>query len=165
MKTLYGICLGLFVLACAGEPASPPEMTNQERGEIQAQALEWSDQFLDNLNHLDAHGVATLFDEADAHFANGADYQPSWQAFSTGTQELYREWESWSGQWESRRVDVLAPDAALVVGQVTGTMTTADGTEYDVRPLFSFVLRKNEDGGWSGLFGQVASERTPRDGG
>jgi ketosteroid isomerase-like protein len=138
-------------------------MTNQERGEIQAEVLEWSDRFLDNLSHLDAAGVAGLFDQGAAHFANGAEYQPTWQAMSSGTQALYREWESWTGEWESRRVDVLAPDAALVVGQAVGTLAMPDGTEYDVLPVFSFVLRKNDDGSWTGLFGQVASERVARE--
>jgi len=163
MRTFAGVVLGLFLTGCAGEPPPPPEMTNQERGEIQAQVLEWSDRFLEHLNYLDAAGVAGLFDRDEAHFGNGAEYQSTWQALSDGTQALYRDWESWTGEWESRRVDVLAPDAALVVGQAAGVLTLPDGSEYEARPLLSFVLKKGEDGSWVGLYGQVASERQPRE--
>jgi hypothetical protein len=138
-------------------------MSNEERGQIQAEVLSWSDVFLRNLNDVDAQGVAGLFDSSDAHFIDGAAYLPSWQAFLTQTQELYGGWEAWEGEWVTRRVDVLDFDAALLVGEAASVVTLQDGTEYDNRALFSFVVRRGESGAWSGLFGHVSGARTVRE--
>ena len=160
MRTISSVCLLLLLGACAGEPAPPPEMTNAERGQIQAEVLAWADQFLDAATNLDAQGVAALFDQADGHFMDGGTYRSNWQDFLTGTQELYGTWESWEGAWDTRRVDVLAPDVALLVGETSGVLQYPDGGEFDFRTYFSFVLRK-KDGVWLGLFGQVMGSRTP----
>jgi hypothetical protein len=160
---MFGVLVAALLSACTGGEAPAPEMTNEERGQIQAEVLGWSDQFLSNVNNVDAQGVADLFDSSDAHFIEGATYHPSWQAFLTGTRELYSGWEGWQGEWVTRRVDVLDFDAALLVGEVTSVLTLQDGTEYDNRALFSFVVRRGEDGAWSGLFGHVSGARTVRD--
>jgi hypothetical protein len=92
---------------------------------------------------------------------DGGQYQPNWQAFLTHSQELYGSWESWEGQWGSRRIDVLASDAALFVGQMASVIKDDEGVESDVQTTFSFVLRKKE-GVWKALFGQVGGVWTPR---
>jgi len=137
-------------------------MTSTERGQIQAEVLEWSDQWLDALSNLDAQGVGALFDQADGHFLNGVAYRATWQDFLTSSQELYGSWDTWEGRWGTRRIDVLAPDAALFVGEATGMVRYADGREFDNKVAFSFVLRKSEDV-WTGLFGHVTGALTPRD--
>ena len=162
MRAIPGICLLLVLAACAGEPAPPPEMTNAERGQIQAEILTWTDQWLDAAVNLDAHGLAALFDQADGHFMRGASYEPTWQAFFTGSQDLYSSWDAWDGQWGTRRIDVLAPDAALFVGETVGLVRYSDGREFDNRAGFSIVVRKRE-GAWTGLFGHVTGSLTPRE--
>ena len=160
------LVLGVFLLgsftACTGQPAPPSEMTDQARGQIQAEVLEWSDQWLAQVTSLDPQGAAGLFDQADAHFMNGASYQGNWQQFLDETRSLYEGWEVWDGSWVTRRVDVLAPDAALLVGEVAGLQQWTDGSEYDFNTYFSFVLRKKGEA-WTGLFGHVTGSRTPRD--
>jgi uncharacterized protein (TIGR02246 family) len=137
-------------------------MTNAERGQIQAEVLAWSDQFLAAVNNRDAQGVALLFDQADGHFIDVGSYLPNWSAFLTSTQELYAGWESWNGAWETRRIDVLAPDAALFVGEAVGMLKPREGGELDHRTDFSFVVRK-KDGVWTGLFGHVSGSWTARE--
>jgi uncharacterized protein (TIGR02246 family) len=149
------------LVACGGGTEAAPELTSADRSGIQAEVLDWSDQWLENGTNLDAQGVALLFDEADGHFVDGGRYQATWQEFLTHSQELYGGWESWEGQWGSRRIDVLADDAALFVGQMESVITDDEGVESDVQTTFSFVLRKKE-GVWKALFGQVGGVWTPR---
>jgi hypothetical protein len=147
--------------ACAGEPASPPEMTNAERGQIQAEVLDWADQWLEAGTNLDGVGVSALFDQADGHFSNGATYLPNWQRFRDVSLELYAGWEAWEAEWGTRRVDVLSEEAALFVGEAIGMIREEGGTEMDNRAVFSFVVRK-VDGEWKGLFGHVTGASSPR---
>lgn len=149
------------LLGCAGGPA-PVEMTNAERGQIQAEVLTWSDQWLEAVSNLDAQGAASLMDRADGHFYHGATYRANWQEFLAASEELYGGWDAWEAEWGTRRVDVLSPDAALLVGDAEGMVRYPDGTEADNRVAWSFVLRRSE-GGWKGLFGHVAGSTTPRE--
>ncbi len=160
MRGIPGIGLLLLLTACAGEAAPPPEMTNAERGQIQVEILAWADQWLDAATSLDAQRATALFDQADGHFMDGTSYLATWDQFLTGTQERYGGWESWEAEWGTRRIDVLAPDIALFVGEASGLLRLRDGGEFDFLTNFSFVLRK-KDGVWTGLFGQVAGSRTP----
>ena len=153
----FAIALG----ACAGEPAPPTEMTNAERGQIQAEVLEWADQFLAAATSLDASGVSSLFDQADGHFMAGTAYRPNWQAHLQGTQELYAGWDAWEAEWGTKRIDVLSSDAALFVGETSGSLRLSDGTELDKETMFSFVLRK-KDGVWLGLYGHGSAVHTAR---
>ena len=162
MKAISAACLLLVLGACAGEPAPPPEMTNAERGQIQAEVLAWADQWLEAATNLDAQEAAAFFDQADGHFLRGASYEATWQEFLDGSQELYDSWDAWEGQWDTRRIDVLAPDAALFVGEAVGLLWYPDGREFDHRAVFSFVVRK-KDGVWTGLFGHASASSTPRE--
>ena len=162
MRAIAGVFLLFALTSCAGEPAPPPEMTNAERGQIQAEVQAWADHWLEAATNLDANGAAALFDQADGHFMDGTSYRPTWQIFLTETQNLYSGWESWESQWDTRRIDVLAYDAALFVGEASGLLRYPDGREFDFGTHFSFVLRK-KDGIWKGLFGQVAGSRILRD--
>jgi len=161
MKSYAGMFLVLLLAACNPQPAPPSEMTSAERGQIQAEVLDWSDQWLAAGTRLDAQGVTDLFDQADAHFMNGGDYQANWQTMLDRATELYGGWQVWEASWSSRRVDVLASDAALIVGQAPGMIRDADGREFDVQAEASFVVRK-KDGAWKGLYGQITGVWTPR---
>lgn len=161
MRAFSGSCLLVLLGACTGEPAPPPEMTSAERGEIQAEVLEWSDQFLEAVKRVDAEAVTGLFHSEDGHFVSGDSYLATPQAHRASTRELYATWETWQGEWETRRVDVFSPEAALLVGEVVGVIKPVDGEEVDHTTLFSFVLQK-EEGVWNGLFGHVSASRTPR---
>ena len=162
MRFLSLAVLSLALGACAGEPAPPPEMTNAERGQIQAEVLEWADQFLNAATSLDAVGVTALFDQNDGHFMAGTSYKPTWQAHLDGTRDLYADWESWDAEWGTKRIDVLSPEAALFVGEMSGTLQLPDGTEFDRKMTFSFVLRK-KDGVWTGLYGHGSGVSSARD--
>lgn len=160
MRILSLAGIGFLLVACAGEPEPPPEMTNAERGQIQAEVLAWSDQFLEAVANLDAQGVVLLFDEADGHFVDGSAYFSGSAPLLAHFKELYGGWESWEGEWATRRIDVLSPEAALFVGEATGKLKPRDGGELAHRTYFSFVLRK-KDGVWAGLFGHVSGSWTP----
>ena len=127
---------------------------------VEAAFFELAPNELFDLGVLDAEHA--LFDQADGHFMDGSSYLATWDQFLTGTQERYGGWESWDAEWGTRRIDVLAPDIALFVGEASGLLRLRDGGEFDFLTNFSFVLRK-KDGVWTGLFGQVAGSRTPRE--
>jgi ketosteroid isomerase-like protein len=137
-------------------------MTNAERGQIQAEVMAWADQFLEAATNLDAAGVAALFDQDDGHFMAGTTYRPNSQAHFDGTQELYAGWDAWEAVWGTKRIDVLSPEAALFVGETSGTLMLRDGSEFDRRTAMTFVLRK-KDGVWRGLYGHAAGASTPRE--
>ena len=160
MRAFSSACAVLLLAACAGEPAPPPEMTNAERGQIQAEVQDWADRYLEAGTNLDSQGLAALFDQADGHFMAGTSYRPTWQAFLDSTQELYGSWDAWEAEWATRRIDVLSPDAALFVGEAVGLLRYPDGTEFNRRTVFSFVVQKKE-GVWTGLFGHAGGESTP----
>ncbi len=162
MRALSLAGIGFLLAACAGEPAPPPEMSNAERGQIQAEVLAWSDQFLVAVNDLDAQGVALLFDQADGHFVDAGRYLSGWAPFLANTQELYGGWTSWAGAWGTRRIDVLSPETALFVGEATGQVQQREGGDFDHQTQFSFVVRK-KDGVWTGLFGHVSGTWTARE--
>jgi hypothetical protein len=163
MRVSSVIVLSLLVASCGGE-APPPsqEMTAAERSQIQAEVLDWADQYMESATNLDAMGVALLFDQADAHFFSGSTYWSNWEAIRTGLEEFYGNRERWDGEWATRRVDVLSPEAAVLVGQTTGVLRLDDGREFDNRAGLSFVLRKT-DAGWKGLIGHAAASRTLRE--
>jgi len=162
MRVLSFALFSLALGACAGEPAPPPEMTNAERGKIQAEVQAWADQFLAAATSLDAAGVSALYDQADGHFMAATSYQPNSQAHLGFMEDLYAGWEAWETEWGTKRIDVLSPESALFVGETTGTLRLPDGTEFDKKTVFSFVLRKN-DGIWTGLFGHASDLTTPRE--
>ena len=163
MRVFPAVVLSLLLASCGGE-APPPsqEMTAAERGQIQAEALGWADQYLEAATNLDAMGVALLFDQADAHFFSGSSYWSDWEAIRTGLEALYGNWESFDLEWATRRVDVLSPNMVLLVGQATGLLRLEDGREFDNRGGLSFVLRRT-DVGWKGLMGHAAASRTLRE--
>lgn len=163
MRVFSAVVLGILLVSCGGEaPPSSQEMTAAERGQIQAEVLDWADQYLEAARNLDAMGVALLFDQADAHFFSGSNYWSNWEAIRTGLEALYGGWDLWEAEWATRRVDVLSPDVAILAGQVNGLLRVEDGREFDNRGGLSFVLRKT-DTGWVGLMGQAAASRTPRE--
>lgn len=160
MRFLFGTFLLFGLIACAAETAPPQELTNADRGQIQAEVLDWSDQWLAAATGLDAQGVAGLMDQADAHFMMEGAYNATWQDFLTSTQRDFLGLAEWQGEWGMRRIDVLAWDAALFVGETVGRVRLSDGAEADSRTVFSFVVRKKE-GLWVGLYGQAGEVADP----
>ena len=154
MRLFSAVLACSLLVACGGGTEAAPELTSADRSGIQAEILDWSDQWLESGTNTDAQGVALLFDEADGHFAAGGQYPATWQGFLSHSQQLFRSWENWEGRWGPRRIDVLANDAALFVGKMESVTTDDEGIESDVQTTFSFVLRKKE-GVWKALFGQV----------
>ena len=162
MRVFSIICLTLLFAGCGGEgPPPPQEMTAAERSQIQAEVLDWADQYLEAASSLDFMGVVLLFDQADGHFLSGSRYWSTWEAMRKGLEELYGGWDLWEGQWATRRVDVLSADAALLVGEAAGLIRFEDGREFDNQAGFSFILRKTPEG-WKAIFGQAAATRTSR---
>ena len=156
MRIVSAVFAIFALLACATESAPPSELTSEDRGSIQAEVLDWSDGWLSAVNEGDAQGAAVLFDQAAAHFMDHTSYQANWQELQTRFQELFGGQDAPVGAWDTRRVDVLAPDLALVTGQVARTGAEAEGQgEEASRSYVSIVVRK-EAGVWLGLFGHVS---------
>jgi len=152
----------VVLLYVATVPNAPPaEMTEAEIAQIEAEVMNWSDQWLEAATNLDAEGTAALMDPEDAHFvAGGTAYRATWAEYLAGSQELYGGWEVWGGEWDARRVDILGPGVALLTGQATGPVRVVDGGEFTNRVRLTFVVRKTE-GEWKGFYGHVSGVRTP----
>ncbi|MBT8396898.1 MAG: nuclear transport factor 2 family protein [Gemmatimonadetes bacterium] len=162
MRAIFLVFLALCFSGCAGGEAPPAqELTGPERSQVQAEVLDWADQYLEAGTNLDFMGAVLLFDQADGHFLSGSNYWSTWEAVRTGLEEVYGGWDLWEGQWTTRRVDVLSADAALLVGEVAGLLRLEDGREFDNQVGLSFILRRTPEG-WKALFGHAAATRTAR---
>ena len=166
---MKGLIAGLGALVVIGlafffysSPTAPPssEITEAQIAEIEAEVLDWSDQWLEAGTNLDSEGVAALLDQDDGHFVSGAAYRATWAEYLAGSQEVYGSLKEWGGEWDARRVDILGPGVALLTGQATGPWTLADGSRFTNRVRFTMVVREIE-GVWKALYGHISSARTP----
>lgn len=158
MRTLAAVAVLLLVAACQ---TATPEMTEAEIAEVEANALAWSDQWLETATNLDAEGTAALMDRDDGHSVQqGTVYRPTWAEILAGRREMNAPFTNWVAEWDERRVDVLGPDVALVTGQATGSVTDTDGREYGVLTRLAFVVR-SVSGEWKGLYAHAATAAIP----
>lgn len=147
----------LLLVACHAPPA---ELKDAEIAEIEAEVLGWSEAWLEGVNSQDPDGLAALFDSATAHMTDGRSYYPTWDEMLAANRRHFSTWPKRRMEWTNRRIDVLSPDIALLVGQYTGSESWESGTEYELTAFMSAVLRKI-DGEWMGVHAQLRGEREP----
>ena len=74
-RKIGSVLFGLILAGCGGTEVVPePEMSNAERGQIQAEILGWADAWLAASANLDAQAAGALLDPADAHLMTEGGY-------------------------------------------------------------------------------------------
>jgi ketosteroid isomerase-like protein len=151
MKGLITVLAVLVVVGLAyflyRSPSGPPEMTGAEIAQIQTEVEAMADQMMTAFNNLDTEAATALFDPSSMDGNDGSSYYANYDEWVAHVQDLFGRFQELSSEWTSRRVDVLAPDVALFVGQNEARVTQTDGSEYTIHGYMTDVVRKI-DGAW-----------------
>jgi len=163
---MKGVITVLFLLVVVGlafflyrSPSAPPEMTEAEIAQIEAEVLSVGDQWLAAVVEVNPDGFLDLFDPAGTHATDGYHYA-TYEDWVAHIRNLFSTWEDVNWAWTSTRVDVLASDAAMFVGHAEGTLTRTDGRTSDGGPGVTLLVRK-DGGGWKIVYQGTAFRRTP----
>jgi len=154
MRTLAVMAVLFLVVACQ---APPPEMTEAERTQIEADVAAVMQQFMEGFNELNLEKInQTMHPDLmsfplGGRLVNKSEYR-----------EYLDEWvadkESWKGSWHEMRVRVLSPNAAVFTGTYSDTIRYLDGQVrfYPQGAWVTLVERTPEGWKWS-MGGQSAS--------
>jgi uncharacterized protein (TIGR02246 family) len=158
MRVIAAFTVFLLIAACKTTP--PPEMTEAEAAQIEAEVTEVGEQLMAGLRNLDTEATAAIYDPASMHGNDGANYYADYDEWVAHNEDLFGRFEELNAEWKNVRIDVLAPDVALLVGQneVTATQTTGDQT--NIQGYITLVLRKI-DGGWKIIHQASVGRWTP----
>jgi hypothetical protein len=127
MRTLASFAVLMLVAACQ---TAPPEMTEAEIAQLEAEVLEWADAW------MAAGEIPTPEDRCGAwrNLAHpdqvvrlrGGEPQgrAAWFDYCMGIQV---NWQTFTGEWTETDVRVLSPDAVVFIGRSSGTWVHADG--------------------------------------
>lgn len=158
MRALAGLAVLVLFASCQAPP--PPEMTEAEREAIQTEVMSVGDQLMVALSDLDPGVAAGIYDPATMHGNDGATYYATYDEWVTHNEELFARFEEADGSWRNVRVDVLAPDIALLVGQNEMLMTQVGGERTNIQGYITVVLRKI-DGSWKIIHQASVGRWTP----
>lgn len=148
----------LFLVAACQSP--PPEMTDAEMAQIEAEVVGVAEQFMTGLNNLDPGVAAALYDHSSMHGNDGAAYFATYDEWVAHNEEFFARFEDLNGGWTDTRVDVLAPDVALVVGQNEMAVTQVTGARTNIHGYITLVMRKT-DGAWKVIHQASTGRWTP----
>jgi len=140
------VVLGLGFLLYSSPPA-PPEMTEAEIAQIEAEVAAVADQLMTAMNNLDTEVAAAYYDPSSMHGNDGATYYATYDEWVAHNEELFGRFEELNAEWRNTRVDVLAPDVALFVGQNEVIAKQVTGAETNIQGYITLVLRRI-DGAW-----------------
>jgi len=152
---MKGLIAGLGVLLVLGvgfflysSPTAPPaEMTEAEIAQIEAEVSAIADQMMTALSNLDMSFSEAHYDPATMHGNDGTAYFATYEEWVAHNEELVGRFEELDADWTNTRVDVLAPDVALFVGQNSVDATQVSGARTNIQGYITLVLKKSE-GDW-----------------
>jgi len=156
IKALAEIYLLLSLVACQ---VSPPAMTHAERARIEAEVTAVGEQLMEAMNNLDVEALSALYDPSSMHGNDGSVYYPTYAEWVAHVELLLGSFEELSSEWTNTRVDVLAPDAALFVGQSQARLKGAEQGES--REGYVTLVLRNLDGAWSIIHQASVGRWTP----
>jgi hypothetical protein len=152
MKGLIAVFAALAVLGLAfflyRSPAGPPaEMTEAEIAQIEADVMAVAAEMKTASDNLDTDAVVASYDPSAMHGTDGTTYYPTYEDWAAHLRDLGGRFQERTSEWRNTRVDVLARDAAVFVGQyeVTGTQVSGDMTRVQV---YMTLVMRNIEGVW-----------------
>jgi hypothetical protein len=143
MKALAAVSLLLPFAACQ---VSPPAMSHAERARIEAEVAAAGEQLMTAMDNLDVEALSAMYDPSSMHGNDGSVYYPTYDEWVAHVDLLLGSFEELSSEWTSTRVDVLAPDAALFVGQSEARLSSTEPGES--REGYVTLVLRNIDGAW-----------------
>ncbi len=158
--SLAALAVPIFFLGCQGGENAPQALTDADRSQVEAGVLATADQWIGAWEAGDAEATGELLVPSSGDFIYGEAYWVGPEQYLAGAGGLFADWDSMEGDWTRTRVDVLAADAGVFVGDRSSLAQRTDGSQWDVRSLVTFVVTRGESG-WKILHGHVSSSWTP----
>ena len=159
MRVLAGFFVLSLLLAVPFQ-ISGQEMTEEQVAKIEAEVMSWTDQWIESSRGQDAEAVATLLDPEEARYVVNSTFHSGLDDCRDALETLYQGWNTWAGEWRGRSVEVLGPEVAFLIGEVSGPLTLVDGTEGVNQVRLSFLLRKRQQG-WKAVYVHGSGTFTP----
>lgn len=161
MRPSYPLAsLAILLLFSGCQGSAPQQISDADRAQVETGVRAAADQWIGAWEAGDAEGTADLLVPSIGDFMYGESYWVDPEQYVAGARGLYADWESMEGDWTRTRLDVLAPNAGVFVGDRSSLAHRSDGSEWDVRSLVTFVMTRDETG-WKILHGHVSSSWTP----
>ena len=140
-------------------PSAWPEMTEAEKARIEAEVAVVGDQLMTAMNNLDVEALSALYDPSSMHGNDGSVYYTSYDEWVAHLEQMLGSFEGMSSEWTNTRVDVLAADAALFVGQSNATLTRTEQGES--REGYVTLVVRNTGGVWKIIHQAAVGRWTP----
>lgn len=125
MRALVAVAVLMFIAACQ---TAPPEMTEAETSQIEAEVMQLADGWIEAWKDMDTdceNAEALLHPDYWVRIPAGevrdVSEFPDYCASSTATRAGY------SGDWTDKKVRVISPDAAVFIGTYSPTFSYNDG--------------------------------------
>ncbi len=135
------------LLSLRATPIAPPEMTEAEIAQIEAEVMALMQEFVDGFNELDMAMATATFHPDHTTLTIGGEI-----VNKSGYREILDGWvgdkESWQGSWLETNVRVLSPSAAVFTGTWSPTIRYSNGSVRNY-PLGAWVtLVERTAAGW-----------------
>ena len=142
MRTLSTLFVLSLLYACQ---TAPPEMTEAERAQIEAEVSGMANRLMDLWNTGDWETHLSLYDSEALNMLWGPTLLDTHESFAEfmGFIENYPGWE---GGWDNTFVKVLGPNSALFRGRYHTTLTDLEGVKTFWRPHWTALVERRADG-------------------
>lgn len=145
MKTLAAFSVLLLVAACQ---TAPPEVTEAERAQIEAEVLQAAEDWFDGFRQHDLDLLMAAYHPTETSFGGGRaprDYATIRESWANQFENVVK----YELDWTETVVKVLSRDAAVFQGYYDATGTYADGRIFHWPGNVSFtVLMERTPDGW-----------------
>jgi fibronectin type 3 domain-containing protein len=159
MKGLITVFAVLVVVGIAGflyrTPTAPPEMTEAERAQIEAEVTEAATGLLDGFRTMDAEVVGEWFHPTETSFVWGGTINDR-GGMIEHLRSFMEDFESWDGGWVETQVKVLTPDAAMFQGEFESTIHYTNGRvlRWPGNANFTMLMERTPEG-WKVTIGDM----------
>jgi len=138
-------------------------MSEAQIARVEGEVAAVGDQFMTAMNNLDVEALSALYDSSSMHGNDGSVYYATYDDWVAYLQRLLGSFEELSIEWTKTRVDVLAPDVALFVGQSEATLERTEPGEF--RKGYTSLVLRNTNGAWKIIHQASVGRWTPIEGG
>jgi hypothetical protein len=144
MRTLSVVAVLLLVAACQN---APPEMTEAEIAQIEAEVLEAMEANLEGWRQHSADMIMATFHPTATSWVVGSTPRDFGEV-TDWVRNFFEGYTNWEGGWAETSVTVLSQDAALFQGTYDCTTTRNDGRMlfWPGNATWTNLLERTEDG-------------------
>ena len=160
MRTLAAVAVFMLLSSCQ---ASPAQMSEAQIAQVEGEVAAVGDQLMTAMNNLDVVALSALYDPSSMQGNDGSFYYATYDEWVVHVQQMFGSFEELRMEWTNTRVDVLAPDVALFVGQSDATLERTEQSE--AHEGYTSLVLRNIDGAWKIIHQASVGRWTPVEGG